>query len=91
MATYLKEIDITCNPCPLTFKIADLGESKILTEQQTAYTRVGNPLVMAPEGIFGEGYDHKYDVWALGSLFYKMVVGFVPFLTDRKNEESDEV
>ena len=74
----------------MTFKIADLGESKILSKDQTTNTRVGNPLVMAPEGIFGEGYDHKYDVWALGSLYYKLVVGFVPFFTDKKNTESDE-
>jgi serine/threonine protein kinase len=45
-------------------------------------SRVGNVNTSAPQLIFGEGYDYKYDVWALGILFYKLLVGFLPFPVD---------
>ena len=34
---------------------------------------------MAPEMVFGECYDHRVDVWAVGVLLYEMVHGCAPF------------
>ena len=34
---------------------------------------------MAPEILKGEKYDNKVDVWSLGTIFYEMLTGFVPF------------
>ena len=40
---------------------------------------------MAPEILKGEKYDNKVDVWSLGTIFYEMLTGFVPFTG--KNQE----
>ena len=45
---YLREVDITREPCPLTFKIADLGESTIFKDGNLAMSRVGNVNTSAP-------------------------------------------
>lgn len=64
---------------PFDIKIADLGFSRKLEEGQLAETRLGTPLVMAPEVLDGNRYDHTADVWSLGCIFYEMLTGFAPF------------
>jgi serine/threonine-protein kinase ULK2 len=39
----------------------------------------GTPLVMAPEVLTGNYYNHKADVWSLGIVFFEMLTGFTPF------------
>lgn len=34
---------------------------------------------MAPEVLQGARYNHKVDVWSLGTIFYEMLTGFPPF------------
>jgi serine/threonine protein kinase len=41
---------------------------------------------MAPEILVGEAYDSKVDVWSLGTMFYEMLTGFVPFMGKNRNE-----
>jgi serine/threonine protein kinase len=36
---------------------------------------VGTPLYMAPESIISNKYSFKTDIWALGVVFYEMLVG----------------
>lgn len=59
--------------------IADLGFAKELEEGDLTETMCGTPLNMAPEILKGEKYDHKVDVWSLGTVFYEMLTGFTPF------------
>ena len=59
--------------------IADLGFAKELGNGDLAETMCGTPLNMAPEILTGEKYDHKVDVWSLGTVFYEMLTGFTPF------------
>ena len=42
-------------------------------------TICGTPLVMAPEVLNGNKYNHKADVWSMGVVFFEMLVGFTPF------------
>ena len=46
----------------------------------------GTPLNMAPEILQGEKYDHKVDVWSLGTIFYEMLTGFAPFTGMNKGD-----
>ena len=39
--------------------------------------------------LIGAAYDHRVDVWALGSITYLMLSGFLPF--DDPNEEKEIV
>ena len=64
---------------PFEVKIADLGFARRLDHDSLAATRLGTPLVMAPEVLEGNKYDHSADVWSLGCIFYEMLTGFSPF------------
>ena len=66
-------------PVPFQVKIADLGFARKLEEGDLAATRLGTPLVMAPEVLDGNKYDHTADVWSLGCVFYEMLTGYAPF------------
>lgn len=60
-------------------KIADLGYSRSLRDDERAITGCGTPLQMAPELLFLKGYDHKVDVWALGALYYTLLTNMHVF------------
>ena len=64
---------------PFQVKIADLGFARKLRQDQLAATFLGTPLMMAPEILEKENYDHTADVWSLGCVFYEMMTGFPPF------------
>lgn len=59
-------------------KIADFGMSREL-RQGLAETQVGSPLYMAPEVLSNSVYNNKCDVWSVGIIFYKMIVGSTPY------------
>ncbi|CAD8111013.1 unnamed protein product [Paramecium sonneborni] len=64
-------------------KYIDFGFAKYIEEQkvdQIQTVEVGSPQYMAPE-LLGESgyYDQKVDVWALGLIFYQMIVGQFPW------------
>lgn len=60
--------------------IADLGFAKEMKkDDDLTQTMCGTPVYMAPEILQGKPYDHKVDVWSLGTVFYEMLTGFTPF------------
>ena len=62
-------------------KIADLGLAYEMEEHNSPQTICGTPLNMAPE-LWGSGrrkYTEKVDVWAFGSMLYKMIYGIYIF------------
>ena len=67
------------NAVNLEVKIADLGFARELEEEDLASTRLGTPLIMAPETLAGQKFDHSVDVWSLGCVFYEMLTGYSPF------------
>ena len=65
--------------------IADLGFAKEMSKDgDLTQTMCGTPVYMAPEILQGKAYDHKVDVWSLGTVFYEMLTGFTPFTGKNK-------
>lgn len=57
--------------------IGDFGVSKIVKNMTTTFA--GTPVNMAPEILKGEHYSSNADIWAIGVVFYELLVGKVPF------------
>jgi len=63
-------------------KIADLGMSKILLENQETFTVVGTAEYLSPEMLSTRGYGHASTLWSLGILIYELLTGRPPFTAD---------
>jgi hypothetical protein len=61
-------------------KLTDLGMSG--ASLTTFGHPVGTPTAMAPEQILGEPVDERIDVYALGVLLHRMLVGILPFRSE---------
>jgi eukaryotic-like serine/threonine-protein kinase len=70
---------------PLRVKLLDFGIAKLTTPEMSASgltsagRLIGTPTIMAPEQILGADVDARADVYALGVLLYRMLVGRLPF------------
>ena len=61
-------------------KLTDFGLSKILPEEQTTtYTMCGTAEYLAPEILFGKGYDKTCDWFSFGVVLFEMFCGYHPF------------
>jgi eukaryotic-like serine/threonine-protein kinase len=66
-------------------KIVDFGVAKLLDEAvlgeapqnplTVAGKTVGTPQYMSPEQVQGQPFDHRGDLWALGTLLHEMLTG----------------
>jgi serine/threonine-protein kinase len=68
-------------------KLADMGLARETTDIEAAQTEAGKaygtPYYIAPEQIRGKiDIDGRADIYGLGSTFYHMVTGRVPFMAD---------
>ena len=67
----------------LDFGIAKLTDPGLSSAGLTTFGHpVGTPTAMAPEQILGEAVDARVDVYALGVLLHRMLVGRLPFRSD---------
>jgi eukaryotic-like serine/threonine-protein kinase len=73
---------------PAGIKLLDFGIAKLTDPAMggagltTFGHPVGTPTVMAPEQILGEPVDERVDVYALGVLLHRMLVGILPFRSE---------
>ncbi|MCD4685833.1 MAG: protein kinase, partial [Anaerolineae bacterium] len=67
-----------------TVLVTDFGIARLLnvTSELTLGATIGTPLYMAPEQITGDPVTVATDIYALGTLLYRMVTGRVPFRGD---------
>lgn len=67
-------------------KVVDFGLVKVLEGDDQSLTRagliLGSPHCMAPEQIRGQDVDHRSDIYAIGILLFRAVVGTWPFHGD---------
>ena len=59
-----------------------------------AYSGVGSPDYMAPELILNEnnkGYGSEIDWWSVGAIFYEMLVGIPPFLSETPQATCEKI
>ncbi|QSZ29798.1 hypothetical protein DSL72_004316 [Monilinia vaccinii-corymbosi] len=66
------------NSLPM-LKLADFGFARSLPSTSLAETLCGSPLYMAPEILRYEKYDHRADLWSIGTVLYEMMTGKPPF------------
>ena len=60
-------------------KLADFSLSCSLTPGESLCQTAGTPGYMAPEIVNGHPYDHKADIFSLGTCFYGLLSGTMPF------------
>jgi serine/threonine-protein kinase len=63
----------------LDFGIARvLGEDPAVTRLTTTGALLGTPAYMSPEQLFGEAFDHRADIWALGIMAFEVLTSVLP-------------
>lgn len=68
-----------------------MGFAKEVAIEDVTATQCGTPLVMAPEVLKGQAYNHKADVWSLGIVFFELLAGFTPFTGLTRNDLKNNI
>jgi serine/threonine protein kinase len=63
-------------------KVADFGAAQLAKSEQTQVLGVGSPSYMSPEQIRMDALDHRTDIYSLGVVMFKLLVGRLPFEAD---------
>ena len=66
--------------------IADFGFSKVLNEGEMAETILGTVETMAPELLHNDNTTGQVDIWAMGTILYRLCFGKYPFMLTPKEE-----
>lgn len=72
-------------------KLADFGIAKLVGSTRTAGRAAGTPGYLAPEQIRGSDVDGRADLFAVGALFYALIVGRSPFAGETSHEMESRI
>jgi len=72
------DLDGTWTPKIIDFGIAKGMGTPLIDEDLTQGLLVGTPLYLAPEALKGETWDTRGDVYALGLVLYRLLIGVKP-------------
>ncbi len=78
-STYLYSISGTLALQFIFLFAADFGFARFLQDGVMAATLCGSPMYMAPEVIMSLQYNHKADLWSLGTIVFQCLTGKAPF------------
>jgi len=72
----------------IQIKIADLGFSRSISNNDCVYSVLGTPINFAPELVNPShtGYNFLADLWSLGAITYEMIIGTPPFIGKNYDE-----
>jgi serine/threonine protein kinase len=70
---------------PGTPKLADFGIAKLQQSPHQSFCIKGTPMYMSPESLQGI-YSEQSDLWAVAVIFYRMVIGSLPFASASVDE-----
>ena len=65
-------------------KLTDFGLSKIMKPNETTHTMCGTAEYLAPEILFGQGYDKTCDWFSFGVVIFELFCGYHPFRSKNK-------
>ena len=68
------------------YVICDFGLAEDISNGRRLKDKKGTPNYIAPEVANRELYDSKADVWSLGVIMYRMLLGVYPFHAESKDE-----
>ncbi|KAH1027821.1 serine/threonine-protein kinase MARK2 [Dendroctonus ponderosae] len=87
----LKMENVMLNSARTQIKIVDFGLSNFYSPEELLKTHCGSPEYAAPElFITGMKYGSEVDLWSLGIILYGMVLGYLPFVSDRNEQLSSQ-
>ncbi|XP_030745729.1 SNF1-related protein kinase catalytic subunit alpha KIN11-like isoform X2 [Sitophilus oryzae] len=87
----LKMENVMLNPEKTQIKIVDFGLSNQYHPDDFLRTHCGSPEYAAPElFITGRKYGPEVDLWSLGIILYGMVIGQLPFVSNRSDQVSSQ-
>lgn len=81
-------IDDSENSIP---KIVDFGLATVLSPGKGAKESVGTVAYAPPEIFQGESYDKGVDIWSLGTIFFGLLGGYLPYDEEDKSKIMDRV
>jgi serine/threonine protein kinase len=72
-------------------KIVDFGLASILDPGKGATESVGTVAYAPPEIFLGESYDKGVDIWSLGTIFFGLLGGYLPYDEEDKSKIMNRV